>query len=1216
MNPPIETIYDNSLTMQYKWSFFYNIPIQYLIPSKKELPYKSLFKIVEEYVKDPKSDFEEVIQYFNLNPTNNISIKEILLIYYYFYVKYYTKKKNIYKLLNSFSEKEEFIDDGDLNQVFINWEKDINIKILKQNVIYEEIMTIIDNLEYINNKEKDLEFSPITINSTIVSFKPKINNELVNIDDGLDIFNRIICNNNVVSIKYNDNLGNNYYKILVEEKYDEQPNYKNIKISNLDTNNINYIYINVWVPNNITDRLNKATKESFYISKYNLESNIFKVISSYEEDKNNETFVIDNIKNSFPLLEFGEHKQDKIKGEFDIYGLEIDETSFLHLILNDEILNKFLYIEEKDKIFPAKKSSDKKRLDVRYHPMFEEFGEEDINENMKAYIINYAVVSITIIQKYTDSETLIKIKDIKTEEEYSRKEIGGYPYLRINIKANNEEIIKKFLLIFNSLFKYYLVNRDIILNELYRKYLPNFNKISDLKIKKSVIIKEKIINKNNLLKFHAPELFVKNFARKCQSNSQPEIISNQQEINYYLNQKLPNGEPYQIMKFPKDNPKWNFICTNEKFPYPGVKVNKDLINKDIFPYIPCCFPSEQMNNPKSHYYNYINDIKEVQKANPKVELQIITNKFLNPGKHGTLPNNIEEVIKNLYKLDNINLQRYGIIRSPNSILHSILTAFQDKNYLNTKEEDKENFVLKIKKNIALKISTNLLKQQMYDYTDDEIKEYLIEEKRFYDPYLIYRALEEFFSIRIYIFNIIDSDKNNLGELELPRFKNFLINNIYDKDIPNLLIIKSYGNESNIKYPQCELIVNYNKDKIKYFFNNIDLISKLYKYVIINYDNNIIIRKENIFKFNKVKQWIDRYGKQRIFKLDNGLIVYCSPLPSENIPLIKNPNKKIILFDDKEVIKYFNNEFFEIYGVTIKDNYTIALWFKDNTNNIFHVLINKTKKYQEYPNIDLNIIENFNISDYDYLLKRKFNIFIEIFKWLYILSKKSFNYFFSNYIYIDNYKGKSYDYYDFSNINRKFPKVKNIEEAFSKLNTNMIKNNKIMLYNNDFAVKLYNNYKNYYNIIDNFNFIDNYYSNYNDFIKFKNNLIFTDTKSLDDWINIKTLSFKFNKIYYDQYSEYPIFIKLKFDEKNTEYDYFMIQHVQDNDLERALNVCNDWNNLKINRGFYSNKINKDIKYNIYSLSKNILSLLSDEYIKSDNIIINKKINEYYSLLKLN
>ena len=284
----------------------------------------------------------------------------------------------------------------------------------------------------------------------------------------------------------------------------------------------------------------------------------------------------------------------------------------------------------------------------------------------------------------------------------------------------------------------------------------------------------------HLLQEKAPNLFVLNYARKCQCSLQPKIIEDH-EIEAWKNKKIKVRIPKtkskkgdkkvkeveeierQVMVFPDkndvrhiDGKRWNFVCPKDDNPYPGLKINTDLSNKELFPYIICCSKTDKMTpgtNKYKTYYNYIHDIDPNVKKGAKAEDKISTGKMLLPKRIAYLPVSVEKVVKK-YSEASIDMVRYGIQRSIHSLIHCICVAIDDPNYivLNT-DEEREHYTTRVRKYMAngKTIRPELLKQELFDYTNEEILHRLGDEYTFLDPNLFYRALEETFGVNIYVF---------------------------------------------------------------------------------------------------------------------------------------------------------------------------------------------------------------------------------------------------------------------------------------------------------------------------------------------------------------------------------------------------------------------------------------------------------------------------------
>ena len=151
------------------------------------------------------------------------------------------------------------------------------------------------------------------------------------------------------------------------------------------------------------------------------------------------------------------------------------------------------------------------------------------------------------------------------------------------------------------------------------------------------------------------------------------------------------------------------------------------------------------------------------------------------------------------------------------LIHCVCVAVDDPNYLaQPTDEMKETYVTRIRQHMLATIRPSLLKQELYDHTDEEIINLFRDNAKFLDPALFYRAVEETFNINIYVFAPPppSGDETELGAMDVPRFKIF-----HSRPLrlhrPTVVIMKTWGSESDaLDYPQCELIVDYDKDNFQ------------------------------------------------------------------------------------------------------------------------------------------------------------------------------------------------------------------------------------------------------------------------------------------------------------------------------------------------------------------------------------------------------------------
>jgi hypothetical protein len=115
------------------------------------------------------------------------------------------------------------------------------------------------------------------------------------------------------------------------------------------------------------------------------------------------------------------------------------------------------------------------------------------------------------------------------------------------------------------------------------------------------------------------------------------------------------------------------------------------------------------------------------------------------------------------------------------------------------------------------------KQEFYDFSYDQIREYLRKENVYINPDLVINIFAKYYKCNILLFQM--NKKYPEGEVVVPRNS---IANLSYKPNPNYktVIIIKHGNQSEWPY-QCELIIKYlEKDKlIEYIFDNDDLFIK-------------------------------------------------------------------------------------------------------------------------------------------------------------------------------------------------------------------------------------------------------------------------------------------------------------------------------------------------------------------------------------------------------
>lgn len=634
----------------------------------------------------------------------------------------------------------------------------------------------------------------------------------------------------------------------------------------------------------------------------------------------------------------------------------------------------------------------------------------------------------------------------------------------------------------------------------------------------------------------------------------------------------------------------------------------------------------------SNYRAYVENriIEEEQGA--KAEKKISTRKILVPGKFAFLPRAVENIVKR-YSDEYVDMVRYGIVHTPNSLLHCVCTAVDDPNYLTQKSDDaKEAYVTRIRQHMLATIRPALLKQELYDYTDNEIMEIFRDNDKFLDPDLFYRAVEETFNVNIYVFSPPPAagDETELGAMEVPRFKIFHARPLRIHR-PTVCIIKNEGSESDaLEYPQCELIVDYDENNLQIMKlfgpemaeachsalqetiktmtwnvlpnNTFEVHSNIYYY----------IDHLSLFQAPAVSQFIDDNGKMRALTLNlgGGQLMTVATIPSqpENLPVTSEMQR----ISSDIAIRIFGNP----TAVTRNGDGNIdGLWFQimDIVHGEYVPVIPTPRINAELPLGNLNnreigqlplgppnpiISTGTPVTSRLSRLRRTLNIITQLVRWLYELARSKQNIdpdiFASQFMSVDNAPvADSANYYDLSNVPRRLPNVETVQEAIrlmQPLAPTLFNQGRIVMYNAVFTDRIIKMLRDYSNLRidlppDHIEFLDNFYETESDFMSVPNSKIFTNEKDLTAWL----LSLKSS----ENYSRYfnirtKIEIAMGFSPDPFMYQdedgkIYIIQNVVGGTMAKAIAVANTWHGFRVNIGYNPTPLDIVPIHMVYGLS---------------------------------
>ena len=606
--------------------------------------------------------------------------------------------------------------------------------------------------------------------------------------------------------------------------------------------NFNQIYLKVLTTKTHSSKINIEKDYEDCLIYLDKDKMVIEIHSNFKFIQNDELIL--RLKSVFIDLDFQivNSVKTKFNGIYFIGKTNINKYIFSDMVMNNKYFNNFLFIDES-----IKASKQKPGLYLHFiDPLKPELGE----------------VKANIITK------LVKPNDVEIRSKNRNIFPFGSSMIRVKISyAKDMNAVNTFQNIFAKLLNLYEKEKDEVIS-FYKKYISNF-------VEEEII--EKAEEKKLDLKYLAPDLFLADYSRICQNK--PTIIEDS-EIKQY------EKKGFQVLKFPKTDDEgniYNYICDHPKKKYPGLILNT-LPNRDVYPYIPCCFAKDQKTKDKSYYKVYY----EGQELEEGEQQRIITtNKLVQKDKFALIPSNLKLLFDTFD--DTQDYLRKGVSRSKNSFIECILDVIKT-NLVDNPEKRKK--IIQNERLSLAKMNLSIVKQECFDFSIDEIQNYINNEDNYFDPKLFIRLLEEKYDLNIYLFTRNYGD--NEGYMILPRHTQ---GHFYNPKSSNksVLIYEHLGNESDrASYPQCEVIVQWDRkseDFTKIFQTNTKFIKGVNKiYSILNQEYFILNRLNKAVSIDYTKiiltsQFIDQYGKVRALKFNNGkniINMFTSPLPPFNI----------------------------------------------------------------------------------------------------------------------------------------------------------------------------------------------------------------------------------------------------------------------------------------------------------------------------------------------
>lgn len=479
-------------------------------------------------------------------------------------------------------------------------------------------------------------------------------------------------------------------------------------------------------------------------------------------------------------------------------------------------------------------------------------------------------IGFSLFERHDTVGTLVRLKKIR-----------GGPDLKSRIKQYIDKI--------NKILQYTVLKTQTII-DFYRTYINLNVAITTFKIQNT---------KENNLRLQAPDIFVANYTRLC--NKPPIIVDGCED----------QIEDDTILKFPiygESEPRY-YMCPYSGYKYPGLRENTKLVNKQTFPFVPCCYQRPQKRN--KNFRLYYNQEVYHQRINAKEIGKSL--KILAPDRLGVLPPKIDRLL--LYTTK-VKFYRYGIPFSPSSCLL----------ILNKVTDNHESI-----KTIRFELSqrAELCKGELRGMSVKEIAEMIMDPTTFISPKLFKGALEDYYNISYILFSITDDFVDS--QKDICPFKKRVVlmvehetgkhvELIVDEETSSL--VNRYGKNPvysmDVDNPILIQIQNLYKQRFRYTIYDVENKNFVEYKTFMDPLNHPWKNNSNIKLLN---QHVDFYGNTRLIEFQvNGLNfvgefppLTCITLPLKNIKYFKlineqlTPKQKQYLVDKFSWLKLYHTE---------------------------------------------------------------------------------------------------------------------------------------------------------------------------------------------------------------------------------------------------------------------------------------------------------------------
>jgi hypothetical protein len=1163
---------DNLTTLIFKWANFYKQPYTYILnrplqigedPTGKPVSHDYVFESLEDVVRaNPDHTLTNIYDdLFYWIDTSNV-IDPL----FYMFAKTYRGKLGMEEIKIQYDELMEHI--GSNQQYTLDQMEDL-YKHYGEKYVQEREETIVslENIiaiqEYIESQE-GLPFSSIQNKKRTLEAKIDTSDY-----EAIDLFNLAKLSDNVLYMRIHNShsFKKDFYKIYENEDYKEYES----RLIKFDTDqegvSINFVI--------------KVEDKKFTVGGFDFVANSFKIIMPIY---NKIPDVLENINQCFcNKITTSTPAPTNMAGNFNVYGVDISENTYILLeeIMNNSIFSAYLYVEER-----ATTSADRVSLIIHYSSTNYEMSRDKEDD---FYVTGDLHASLGA--KYGNKHESYEVWTPKGP--VTKTFDDTTPYVEVVVTAaRSEAMFYRFQYLISKLLYHFVNVSSSDTDSLLSFYEEN---VPELKYREKKIHTEQSALQR--LKTRLPDAITTQYASRCQKKKQPEIIYDEDIADWKTKTFTDNAGHTvnrEVVPFPPVDSKVYIGCPTDEYPY-FHSMKNDGPNKAEYPYLPCCAASKDRPAIEEAYYSW----KHVERTGKDLRPTnvIINEKILNYEHYGRLSNTFTKIIE-LGLDEEMSVVRVGTVPTKSSLIHCALMAVDNKEYLRQGTDSKrETYVKKFRRDLAAKLNTAIVQQEMYNDTDEYIRQQVASPDIVFDSRFMFRIIENLFDVSLFVFDLTG------GTLETPNFKVFSVRPHEDRKC--ILVIKHTQKRVNLEYPIYE-VIGISNDKLKNVTKLLpEKINKVvhdaYNYIHQNIvwlnTKNAIVPFNNIFSVvnyqtifdNLTGQWIDSYGKTRAFVFeydDEEIGVVVPPTMPLYLPII---NELPVITIEKAV---------DLFGTpTHEDNvngWIMGLWFKMlELEEAVYIPIEPIKN-SFYPHGRPNPIMAFkSTSELQHLqeLQKSLNIVLDLITWIFTfeleknpyhrsymdVTKKTVYYSYrdytSNFIRLYTRIVNQPEHYELGKVVRKLPRAATIKEALKRVHQaapTLAGDNYIICYTEEFRDKLTGYLADFLKAnegreIDRIRpkYITSMFQMVSDFKPQEGVYIFDDYRQLKTWTD-QLAYHRHGYVVTELKGNLTIMSPIIY-RNQTSDRIFMIQNTKTGFLEEALLLCRTWMTKHYNAG---------------------------------------------------